>query len=98
VAVWCGTPLSIGGELCGVLSILARKKLSELWVLYLFYVDMVEFICAFLLHTVDIHDLALFQLCYNVVHRAISTKLVIAPQSKPLLLCFTADQTCERLH
>ena len=82
----------------GIRSILAREKLSELWVLYLFYVDMVEFICAFLLHTVDIHDLALFQLCNNVVHRAISTKLVIAPQSEPLLLCFTADQTCEWLH
>ena len=59
---------------------------------------MVELIRAFVLQTGDIHYLALFQICYNVVHRAISTKLMIAPQSKPLRLSFTADQTCEWLN
>jgi hypothetical protein len=78
VAVWCGTPLSTGGELCGVLSIFFCEKLSKLRVLYLFNVGFVEFSCAFLLHTVNVHNLALLQLCNNVVHCAISAKLMIA--------------------
>ena len=98
VAVWGGTPLSIGGELLGVFSVLACKKLNQLWVLYLRNVGLMEFISTFLLHTVNVHDPALLQLCNDVVHRAISAKVMIAPQSKPLRLCFTADETCKWLH
>jgi len=98
VAVWGGTPLSIGGELLGVFSVLACKKLNQLWVFYQLNVGMIEFISTFLLHTINVHDPALLELCNDVVHRAISAKVMTAPQSKPLRLGFTADETCEWLH